>query len=1100
MSSLGGSQEWVSSAARPPSAVSHQSTQPRAAGPQQAEPRNLSRTSASGLGPDNADATYWRSLDELADTPRFRAILEQEFPGGAWERMDAPSRRQFLKLMGASIALAGMTGCRWPKEEIVPYTHRPEGMTPGVPQRFATAMEVGGVATGLLVTSYDGRPIKVEGNPSHPFSQGAASAIHQASVLELYDPDRSRAVVRREGEEVLEQNWDRFAAFGKEHFAELRKKKGKGLAILSEATSSPSVARLRKKLYKIMPEAFWFEYEPVSWDNEREAMRKVADKPFRPQYHLDEADVIVCLDADPLMEHPAALRYARDFAKGRRADGGKMNRLYVVESSYSLTGAMADHRLAVQSSRIGAIAYQLIEKLLVSDPEWRKAETRERVLEIFGWPAPPWPARPDPPKLLPVEERFVAALAKDIVAHKGRCVVLAGPQQPPEVHLFALASFALSFGPGEKSWDRLLTARHEPRSNRFLHAGGILSLSRLITHGEIETLVILGGNPVYDAPADVEFSSALGNVETSVHLSLFDDETSTECTWHVPRAHYLESWADARAYDGTVSIVQPLIESLYGGRTSAELLSLLVDDKPATAYEITRKTFATLVEGKDVERSWRKALRDGVVADTAWPKIDIAERKGKIEMSRKFADLATPPPGTEVVFHADPSVHDGRFANNAWLQEWPDPMTRLTWDNAAVISPTTAEHLHLHDGDWIEIAVDKRQITAPVHILPGQANGSIAVSLGYGRTKAGRVGNGVGRNAYALRTTETMGLATGVEIKRVSAPDGAPSPYPFASVQDQHAVRTQVGERAKAERVGVLIREATLAEFKEHPDFAKHVEHHPPLESLWTEHEYGPHRWAMAIDLSACIGCGACVVACQAENNIPVVGKDEVSRGRDMHWMRIDRYFKGDPHEHPRAVHQPVACMHCENAPCEQVCPVAATVHDKEGLNVMVYNRCVGTRYCSNNCPFKVRRFNFFNYQADLPEPRKMVMNPEVTVRGRGVMEKCTYCLQRIMAAKIPAKNERRPIRDGEITPACAQTCPTGAIVFGDLADPNSRVSKLHQSNRAYHLLAGLNLKTRTAYLARLRNPNEALDGGHGHEKKPAHGAGHGHGKKDEHL
>ncbi len=1005
------------------------------------------------IGRDNPTEAYWRSLDDLAGAPEVRALIEEEFPGGAWDRLDGASRRQFLKAIGASLALAGVAGCRWPREEIVPYAYRPPGRTPGVAERYATAVEIGGVATGLLVTSYDGRPIKIEGNPKHPFSLGGTSAIHQASVLELYDPDRSRTIVRREGGQTLKQGWDEFEAFAKGHFAELRQRRGKGLAILSEATSSPSVSEIRRRLTEAMPESAWYEYEPISWDNEREGTTWPFGRPCRPHYAFDKAAVIVCLDADPLMTHPAALRYARDFAKGRRGDGGRMNRLYVVESAFSVTGGMADHRLAVPSWEVGHVAMALADQVGegVSDlpkwPQFGKERSRHRLSDGAI--------------------RFVRAAAQDLLANRGKCVIAVGRRQPPEVHLLGAVLNEVTGGHGK-------TVRYTaaPDAERPSHAQAIKSLSENLQAGRVETLVILGGNPVFDAPADVEFESSLKRAKTSVHLGLYDDETSEGSTWHVPRAHYLESWGDARAYDGTVSVIQPLIDPLYGGKTPIELLALILGGPPMSAHEIARRTFGRIVKPKDFEPAWRRALHDGFVAGTGWPTPRRPEATPAPPPDRK--DLLRPrrDASMEVVFREDHSVYDGRFANNAWLQEWPDPMTKLTWDNAAVVGPRTAETLGVGKGDRIRVTAEGRRLDLPVYVMPGQADGAIAVSLGYGRRRSGRVGDGVGVSAYSIRTSGAPGFA----VVEVSRPEGGSlrKRYAFASTQDQHPITT-IGEKGKRERLGRLIVEADLSTYRSHPDVVEHVGHHPPLLSLWSEHEYGPHRWAMAIDLTTCIGCGACVVACQAENNVPVVGKVQVARGREMHWLRVDRYFKGAP-DAPTVVHQPVACMHCENAPCEQVCPVAATVHDREGLNVMVYNRCVGTRYCSNNCPYKVRRFNFFNWRAKTSDTEKMVMNPEVTVRSRGVMEKCTFCVQRIQAVKIAAKNDRRLIRDGEIVPACAQACPTGAIVFGDLADETSAVSRLHRSGRAYHVLAALNVKPRTAYLARLRNPSPALN------------------------
>ena len=1050
---------------------------------------------------------YWRSLDELADTPEFRRFVEAEFPG-LWDRFSAgpggegATRRQFLKLMGASFALAGLVGCRWPKETIVPATRQPGNRIPGVPVQYATALELAGVATGLLVTSYDGRPVKVEGNEKHPFSRGKTSAWMQASLLELYDPDRSQRPVRAAagatgggasvGAEASvagrRQNvaWPEFEAFARPHFAALREQGGARLAILSEASSSPSLTDMKARLLNTFPQAAWYEYEPLSRDNEREGARLAFGRPHRTHLHLDRSDVILSLDSDFLMLHPAALKYAADFAARRRADDGTMNRLYVLESNFTVTGSMADHRYALRPSQIGR-ALEQISAAVRSEP-----------------PMPDGPLAAD----------AAVRLAADLLVHRGRCVVVVGPGQPPQVHA---AAHALNAELG--ACGQTMSFTNEPDAERPAHAEAIAKLADALRSGAVDTLVILGGNPVYNAPADLAFGAALSKVATSIHLGCFDDETGRACTWHLPRAHYLESWGDALAWDGTLSIVQPLIEPLYGGRSPIELLALLCDDPRTGGHDIVRRTFGNAFDfGVDRRKLWEQSLHDGVVADTAWPSRSPEARP----VTPSSAQPARPAGEFEVVLVPDYKVLDGRFANNAWLQELPDPITKLTWDNAALLAPADAGRLGVKTyGEIVRIEHAGQSIEVPAYILPGHAEGTVTLPLGYGGL-AGKIAEGAGFDAFKLRTQDALHVVPGARIIATGAR------HALATTQDHHAIRSAIGDKETQRRIGVLVREATLEEYRHEPDFAHHVVHLPQLQSLWQEKEYTGHKWGMAIDLSACIGCGACVVACQAENNIPVVGKDEVARGREMHWIRVDRYFregvkgsrgqgvkgsggqgaKGDdvpPLEpsDPRplgpfveVVHQPVTCVHCENAPCEQVCPVAATVHDEEGLNVMVYNRCIGTRYCSNNCPFKVRRFNwFYNHHGpyhprsrkgdarplpgqlkrqDLTEIEKLANNPSVTVRSRGVMEKCTFCVQRINAVKIAAQNERWPaLPDGSITPACAQACPADAIVFGDLNDPNSRVRKLHEHNRAYELLAELNIKTRTRYLAKLRNPKE---------------------------
>ncbi len=1015
--------------------------------PRTAHPDGLLACASGSLG--TAGDRYWRSLEELADTAEFRAWVAREFPDGASEMLGGATRRHFLKIMGASFAMAGLAGCRWPEEKIVPYARRPEGRNPGQPVQYATAMELAGAATGLLVTSYDGRPIKVEGNPLHPHSLGATNAIQQASILELYDPDRSRTVMRRDGAQRTAATWDDFVAFAEPHFAELRQRGGEGLCVLSELSSSPSLADMRERFLRAFPKAHWCEHEPIGRDNEIAGAVMAFRKPCRTHYRLDRAKVIVCLDADLLMTHPAAIRYARDFAEGRKADDpqAEMSRLYAIESTYSVTGAAADCRYAVRSVDVGAALAQLV------------AELKAGGLAIPGIGDGPRPK---------ADFDWIGEIATDLLAHKGDGVLAVGPRQPPVVHAVAHAVNAALGAVG-----RTVTYTIEPAAAASQETFGVAA--RDLGAGRVNTLLVLGGNPVYDGAAELGPVEAMARVPTSIHLGLYDDETGHACTWHVPRAHYLESWSDARAYDGAVSVVQPLIEPLYGGKTPIEMLAVLTGEGPSTGHEIVRRTFAEHFGRGGGDAAWRKALHDGIVADSAWAPLRMPVPFAPpvtLSLGQIGGGSSAPGEGFEVVLVPDHRVYDGRFANNAWLQELPDPLTRLTWDNAAILSPGDAQTLGVTNGDVIRVscraAGTERTCEIAAFVLPGQAAGSITLPLGHGRTRCGRVGTGVGVDTYVLRGAGE--ILPGCSVRTTGRR------YPLAMMQDQHTIdKVGIAERqrraGRAGEVGEVVREATLTHYRADPEFARHAVHVPELKQLWQEPvAYDRHRWAMAVDLNRCIGCGACVVACQAENNIPVVGKEQVIKGRAMHWIRIDRYFRGDPAA-PSVIHEPVACVHCENAPCEQVCPVAATVHDDNGLNVMVYNRCIGTRYCSNNCPYKVRRFNFFNWHKDLPETEKMAFNPEVTVRSRGVMEKCTYCVQRIEAALIRAKNERRPVRDGEIVPACAQCCPTQAIVFGDLNDAASRVRKRHEHPRAFGMLAELNVRPRTWHLARVRNP-----------------------------
>lgn len=958
---------------------------------------------------------YWRSLEELAGTPEFRRWVEREFPKGASELLSSSSRRTLLRLMAASFGLAGLVACRRPEEKILPLSKGVEHYIPGKPLYYATAMNLAGSVTGLVVEAHDGRPTKVEGNPRHPESLGACSAFAQASVLSLYDPDRSRRVLRQ----GRSSSWEEFARFAADHFRAELLGRGSGLWLVAGSQPSPSYEAVRNHLLARFPEARWVEFEPVS----REAVRRGAELAFNRRletlYDFGKARVIVAFDADFLGVDSPGVRAIREFSRGRAVVSEKdsMSRLYVAESRFSITGAMADHRFRVRSSEMaGAV---------------------EALAGALG--------------LMPAAAGnylWAEAVARDLQAHRGASLVLAGPNQPPEVHALvhlineALGNFGqtVSFvaaerAPGEASFEELASA---------------------LAAGRVQTLIVLDANPVFTAPADFDFAANFARASTTIHLGLEADETGSAATWHLPQAHYLESWGDLRTWDGTVSIQQPLIHPLYDGRTPAELLALVSGYKDQRAYDIVRNYWTAQWPAQEAERRWRKALHDGLIEGTSAARLVPA-----VDRKRVLAAWRPQPPaaGLELVFYPSPSVWDGRFANNGWLQEAPEPMTKLTWDNAALMSPATAKKLGVRSGDVVLIEHEGRSAELPVWVLPGQTDDSIAAALGYGRTVCGRVGRRVGHNVYPLRTSRTAGFASGVSVR----PAGRR--YRLVSAQDHHAMEGRP-----------LVREATLRYWREHPDFARHAVHVPELKSLYPEHQYTQgYQWGMAIDLNRCVGCNACILACQAENNIPIVGKREVARGREMHWLRVDRYFTGDE-QAPEAVFQPVACMHCEKAPCENVCPVVATVHSPEGLNEMAYNRCVGTRYCSNNCPYKVRRFNFLDWHKGLEESQKLVFNPDVTVRMRGVMEKCTFCVQRIEEKKIQAKAEgRRQLRDGEILTACQQTCPAEAIVFGNINDPASRVSQIKKQNRNYLMLEELNVRPRTSYLARIRNPNPEL-------------------------
>jgi MoCo/4Fe-4S cofactor protein with predicted Tat translocation signal len=1000
----------------------------------------------------------WRSLDEVAETPEFQQYLHREFPSNASEWLDPVGRRGFLKLMGASMALAGVTACTvQPQELIVPYVRQPEEEIPGKPLFFATAITLGGVGAGLLVESHEGRPTKIEGNPDHPASQGATDLFAQGSVLTLYDPDRSQTILQL-GDV---RPWNAAIAAIRGGLSGQSTSKGAGLRILTETVASPTLAAQIQQVLSLQPNAKWIQWEPVNRDNARAGARTAFGQYIEPLYDLTKADVILSLDADFLSSEGASnLLYMRQFATRRRVEDSadNLNRLYVVESNHTLTGGRADNRLPLKSSQIEAFA--------------RAVAAATGVSGVSGTA----PAEAD---------AFASAVAKDLAEHKGRAVVMVGDSQPPAVHAIAHAINAAIGAP--------VSYVPTPEIVPTQQSTALTELVADINAGHVQMLVIIGeSNPAHTAPADLKFAEAMRKVNLVVHSGLFFDETATLSHWHIPAAHYLEAWSDARSVDGTVSIVQPLIQPLYGGKSAHEVVATMSDRPERAGYDVVREYWqatgsksaqgaqsaqgasadvapraqaatvgapsASAVTPPDpFEKSWRKWLHDGFIAGsgaaagTATVAPDVATRIGQ---------AGTAIDGIEVNFRRDPTIYDGRYANNGWLQELPKPMTKLTWDNAALIAPSTAEAHQLANGDTIGIQHEGRSHQVPVWIVPGHAKDAITLTVGYGRTRAGRIGNGAGFNTYELRGSTALFFGAATIIK-------TGDDYDLAGTQDHWSI----------EHTNIL-RSATLDEFKANPAFVKAMEHGVPKDgriSLYADREYRGQQWGMAIDLNTCTGCNACVIACVAENNIPVVGKEQVKRNREMHWLRIDRYFAGPNPDMPDTYFQPMPCQQCENAPCEVVCPVSATVHSAEGLNDMIYNRCVGTRYCSNNCPWKVRRFNFLLYQDWNTPQFKLQRNPDVTVRSRGIMEKCTYCVQRINAARIQSKREDRDIRDGEIVTACQAVCPTEAIVFGNINDPNSRVAKLKSSPRNYTTLEDLNTRPRTTYLAAVKNPNPAL-------------------------
>lgn len=1032
---------------------------------------------------------YWRSLEEREGSEQIQALRDKEFFDleevaiEVSEGRDGFGRRRFMQLMGASAALASAGACYWERETIAPHTKRPQGLVPGELRHFNTVFEQTGSVQALTVASYEGRPIKIEGNKNHANGKGAVDSFAQASLLSMYDPERSKHPTQGGEKRTRKEALSALMKLG----ASATASGGEGVRILAEQSTSPTLMRLRAKLKEVMPQAKWVEWESASNDNAREGALLAFGQPLCERFDLKNADVIVCLDDDLLSHHPEKLRLSAEWAARRSPEDGMMNRLYAVESRHSQTGAASDHRLPLRSEQI---------------PAFLKALTAE-VGKRIGVAVPA--TMPDAAFLKEEKvAKWLGALAADLVRSRGRSLVTVGHGQPSAVH--ALGN-ALNKVLG--NFSNTIHLRADRDVERLHHVEALAELSDEMAQGAVNTLLIIGGNPVWDAPVDIKFKSGLGKVASSLHLSLDNNETSRAVTWHINRSHFLESWGDAQSPDGVVSIAQPLIKPLYDGVSAIEFLNTFAGLEKVDDRQSVRTTFASLnvaaaaesteevAAGEEAkvdpevaklgllgsaDKAWRKALHDGVVttqsAHVDAPEIVINALNIPFNATADKAGAALENGELELTFFADGKVHDGRWANNGWLQETPDFMTKLTWDNAAMMSPATAKRFNVNDEDRIRISVEGGSIEAPVYVLPGQAAGSIAIAMGYGRKEAGAVGGSesqgiesAGVAINALRTSQSMWQQNGVKIEKLAGK------YPLANTQN-HFLIDERGFKQREDRAPVLARETTVDALAKDPKVVEKMNHHPPLLSLFQERPYNGHKWGMATDLSKCTGCNACVVACQAENNIPVVGKDQVRRGREMSWIRIDRYFVGDP-EDAQVVSEPMTCQQCQNAPCEQVCPAAATVHNEEGLNDMVYNRCIGTRYCSNNCPYKVRRFNFHNYNENLKDPANkslfMMHNPEVSMRFRGVMEKCTFCVQRIKQAKQEALVDGRALKDGDITPACEQSCATGAIVFGDLSDANSRVSKMHASKRAYALLAELNVKPRNHFLARVRNPNPAL-------------------------
>jgi len=1003
----------------------------------------------------------WRSLDELAVTPEFEDFLHREFPRHASEWPEGVSRRGFLQLASASLALAGLTACtKQPIEKIVPYVRQPEQVIPGRPLFFATALTHAGYATGVLAESHLGRPTKIEGNPDHPASLGATDAFAQAALLSLYDPERSQEIVRdgRTG------TWSGFAS---EVNAALRARQplgGEGLRLLTGTVTSPTLTAQIRDLLTRFPKAVWHRWEPAGRHQAHAAAQAAFGRPVETRYDLSKADVIVSIQSEALTQSPGNVRYQRDFA-GRRRSLTAMSRVYCVESVPTSTTTVSDHRLLLPPAEVEGFVLALAQAL-------GAAPSSGDVLSD------------------PKAKAHLQAVAEDLQAHRGTSLILGDEYLSPAAQVLV---HTINQALGNVGATVIHTDPVE--SDPVDHLESLRTLVADMKAGRVDMLVMLGSvNPVYTAPADFAFAKALEKVPLRIQHGLYVDETSEYCHWHIPAAHELESWGDARAFDGTVSVLQPLIDPLFDGKTESEVLAAFTDKPDTESHELVQAYWKTQVPS-NFDAAWTAILHDGLVPNTQLPPVGVTVAGGAAEAAagQIVAALQAARARKDVVtllFRPDPTIHDGRYASNAWLQELPKPLTKLTWDNALILGPATAQRLGLKVEETVELTVDGRKTGAAVWILPGQAENTAALSLGYGRTRGGR-GTGCGFNAYALRASNGLWAAP-VEIRRIG------ERYQLACTQNHHALDPQGNEdqlaSIEAERREV-IRKTTLAALAKDAAVVQERREKPGAdESMFPPYDYSKgHAWGMAIDLSVCTGCSSCITACQAENNIPVVGKDQVLAGREMHWLRVDRYFEGDMDD-PKIHNQPVPCMHCENAPCEVVCPVAATNHSAEGLNDMVYNRCVGTRYCSNNCPYKVRRFNFLRYSDRESPLAAMMYNPDVTVRMRGVMEKCTYCVQRIEQAKIETKIDDSlagKIPTDKLQTACQQACPTHAIAFGDLNDKASEVVRWKDGPLNYGLLEELNTRPRTTYLAQVRNPNPRLavyEGAEGTER-----TSHGH-------
>jgi len=988
---------------------------------------------------------FWRSIEDLNDSKEIERFKLREFQEGASELNEGVSRRDFLKFLGSTAALAGLSGCniRKPYYKIKPYARKVEHSVSGIPTFYATSFQLNSAVYGVLAETHEGRPTKIEGNPTYPGTEGSSGLFQQSSIIDLYDPDRLKSPLHLTASVSLNDFKDWMLRYKKD----LRKASGKGLGVLIENSLSPSFYKLVDSIRLTLPEVSFYRYDPINKDNQEQGLFNLTGNYLSPKYDLSRANVVVSFSDDFLSFGHHQIQYSRDFADRRDPDNEfDLNRLYVFEERYTVTGAKADHHFPVKKSDLIKVLSQLA--ILVS----RKVGFN---LSSFG------NISYQKLDLDFVDDKVLAAVSDDLLANRGKSLVTAGDSLDEEVHqLTFLINSILGNNFKTVSYQETPFANYD-----FNTKSSYDSLSRLVddlNSNILDTIVILGGNPVFTASQELGLSRALTKAKNRIHLTYYNNETSKLCNWVIPKLHYLEYWNDLKSVDGVVSIAQPVIKRTVQGLSEHELLNLVFRTYRSD-YSLIKNSWQYLSSS-----SFDKAIHNGYVFKrntTVYPSI-----KSKIKLTKQSQEKNE----LEITLYPDYKLFDGRFSNNGWLQELSDPIHKLTWDNAAYIAPKTAKKLSLKTGDFVRLQVSHDYLDIPVFISPGHAFDSISIPLGYGKVDGQRIEDGVGFNAYRL-LDESGKVADVTLIKQLEK-------HKFASTQDHGSMEGRPH-----------VRYATVSQYHENPSFAQGQEEVPHTEALWDKHKYDTgYQWGMVIDLNRCISCNACTASCQAENNIPIVGKDQVMDGREMHWNRTDRYYEGDI-DNPKILEQPVSCLHCENAPCEQVCPVAATVHDDEGLNVMVYNRCVGTRYCADNCPVKVRRFNFFDYHQRHPqsvskkrfhlfdyikEPDKSLakqFNPDVTVRMRGVMEKCTYCIQRIKSATHKASNEQRIVKDSDLLTACQQACPTNGIAFGNILDKESKVYKWRNKKRNYSILEQLLLGARTTYLANVFNPNEVL-------------------------